>query len=286
MTQMKDSFSEETLHAFIDGELPAARAAVLVRALAKHPELAEKVAELTALKGAVQESCTEIPCPIPDLDKIFAEASSNDGAPGGTPQENLFKRWLRASRIPLGLSGGLLAAVVAGGLFAGWLGHGTHQGNLTEQAIRLHQQWLEAPQQQISNTGPVQLADLRESVPGIYIPDLRASKLRISHLERFGIGGIHVGYVGTRSCHLSLFIRPTGDTAPLPVREQLIGKDRVFAWRVNRFDYVLLAVGMDQGRLELIASDVAEATRLLQPFDQTTELALRLNRQQSQACVG
>jgi hypothetical protein len=70
------------------------------------------------------------------------------------------------------------------------------------------------------------------------------------------------------------------------MRENMVRDSRVFTWRANRLDYVLLAVGMDQNRLRLIAEDVFKASRLMQPFNQKTQMALLENRQKSQPCLG
>ncbi len=136
-----------------------------------------------------------------------------------------------------------------------------------------------------ASDGRRQLAAFQRLDDRIYVPDLSASKLCIGLVTRFGDNGVQVGYVGTRSCHLSLFIRPSGAPGILPLKEEMERDSRVFTWRENRLDYALLAVGMDRTRLRLIAEDVLQATRLMQPFDRATQMALRLNRQKSQPCA-
>ncbi|MFK5997890.1 MAG: hypothetical protein QM492_07250 [Rhodobacterales bacterium] len=275
----------EKLHAFVDGELSGAASAAFLRTLSSDPALAREVAALTALKASVQQACEKLPCREPDLDRIFAEHDKPQ-AQTQKPRRWLarFEPWQKA----WAYAGAVLVAVILVlTLSVGWFSYSgfTQENRLVAQAIKVHKAWLQQPVQTAQN-GRAALISFQTQAPNIYVPDLAASKLRVAKVTAFGTGGVHVGYIGTHSCHLSLFILPSDQAAAQAMRENTVRDSRVFTWRANRLDYVLLAVGMDQTRLRLIAEDVFQATNLMQPFSQETRLALRLNRQNSQPCLG
>ncbi len=278
----------ETVNAFVDGELKGAEAAVFLGELAGDAALARQVSDLTRLKAAVQDSFDELPCHAPDLQELFDQYDA-----GGDRTGDRTGGWRTAIRRGLtgaGLrllagAGAAVAAVVLAAIVFFWQADGVARDGFVAQAIDAHHRWLTRPLPSDAPEGRRQLAAFQRLNDRIYVPDLSASKLSIGLVTRFGDDGVQVGYVGTRACHLSLFIRPTDTPGTLAMSEAMVRDSRVFSWRENRLDYALLAVGMDKIRLRLIAEDVLQATRLMQPFDRATQMALRLNRQKSQPCA-
>lgn len=277
----------DTINAYVDGELTGAEAAAFLRELAGDGDLARRVAELTMLKSALRESFDDIPCPDSNLQEIFRR---HDAACG---RDGPIRRWMASLRprlgghgagILLGAGVALMVVILAGAMFF-WQAGGSARDGFVADAIQAHRQWLLQPPTADDPAGRRQLAAFQLQNGDIYVPDLSASKLSIGLVTQFDGDGVQVGYVGTRSCHLSLFIRPGDALGPLALNEALVGDVRVFRWRENRLDYALLAVGMDPDRMRLIANDVVQATRLMQPFDGNTQMTLRLNRQQSQPCA-
>jgi len=274
----------EELHAFVDGELGGAASAAFLRELSDNPALAHQVAELTALKASVQEACKELPGRMPDLDRIFAEHDRQVRILKARHWRDWFASW---QNVPGYAGAALVAIILVATLSLGWFTYPgfTRESRLVAQAIERHHAWLQQPTRTAQN-GRAELASFQAHAPNIYVPDLAASKLRVATVTAFGADGVHVGYIGTRSCHLSLFIQPSDQAKAQALSENMVRDSRVFTWRANRLDYVLLAVGMDQNRLRLIAEDVFKASRLMQPFNQKTQMALLENRQKSQPCLG
>jgi|GEM_PF-391278 len=279
----------ERLNAFVDNELSAAESAALLRDIASHRRLAKQAAQLLRLKSLVHDSLHDLPCPLPDLEKIFQDHQKPHAAFPTAALRRLTASWrlfiasTGARLRPTG-RGMVVAGLLAALLMALW-SFPTSRNRLVAQAMQTHQAWIDnPPAAPISDLRPV--AALYPTHSKVYIPDLQASKLRITHVARFGRNGLHVGYVGTRDCHLSLFIRPGTSIGPVALHAFLLGDSELFTWRTNQLDYLLLAAGMDKTRLRLIAQDTFQATRALQPFGPKMQLALRINRLNSPPCAG
>jgi len=287
MTKAKYKNTSEMLNAFVDGELPGVDSAALLRDLATKPDLAQEMSDLTRLKTAVQASYDDLPCREPDLDLLFSRHDRASRRGFGVFWSRLRDILGALTTLPPVAKGAMaVATVLVAATLTMWIARQGPTDSFVAEAIGAHHKWLEQTPKQPTNHGIAQLAAFHARNQNIYVPDLKASKLRIGWVAAFGNDGVHVGYVGTRDCHLSLFIQPTEKFSKLPLTLATVSENRVFRWRANRLDYALLAVGMDQGRLRLIAEDVFQATRLMQPFDRETQMALRLNRKQSQACGG
>lgn len=281
-----NDYPAETLNAYVDGELNGPEAAALVRDLVGNPTLAQRVSELTALKATVRTIYDDLPCKSPDLQKLYAEHDRQHAglARGWHKLREIFPQFVRTHWAMA--TGGALGVAVLAGLLAGWLALQPASDGVIAEAIAAHRQWLQTPNTDNPGKGATQLAAFEAVNRKIFIPDLRASELRITRVSPFGVNGVHVGYQGTRGCHLSLFVQPTSALGNLPLDARMVSANEAYRWRLNSLDYVLLAVGMDPERLKLIADDVYLAVKRGQPFDRQTRMALRLNRQQSVPCAG
>ena len=255
---------------------------MLLRQMAGDPDLAERVATLTRLKSELRDLPLPPELKAPDLDALEAQAGRRPAA-GAT----------RGIAWWGGLAGWAAAAVVVVAVLAGvWvLGPGTggqtalSRSDVMVSAVARHLEWLQGPAAGDANRRDVTLTAFARRHGQVYVPDLGASGLHIVRTAPFADGGVQVGYVGVHDCRLILFILPDAGALPTPLKVIRSDTARVFAWRTNRLDYVLVAAGMDPSRLDLISKAVFEATRNLQPFSPATQLALDLNHRAARPCA-
>jgi anti-sigma factor RsiW len=274
MTQRQPSW--ETLNAYVDGELPASEAAEVARALAQDRALADQVASLTRLKAATQDTvgslggAVEITLPAPE-DR---------------------RRW------PLAVAASLVLAVAIGlaaASFGSW--QGAQPPAWVVQARALHDSWVLAQDPEPRDVGSVVVvAQAKGAASGFlkaYLPDLSSARLTLTYLETVTLfqGGnlgkgaaLHAGYRGTRGCKVSLLVLPSGAALPRRLTRRDDAALRAFAWRAGPLGYLLVAEGMDEERLALIAETVHLATLENSPFDTETRTALRESREHSQPC--
>lgn len=251
----------EMLNAYVDGELDAAAAAEVARAVAADPTLARQVAALSKLRSAVADS-------------VEAPALS-------VPPRPAYSR-----RLPAMAAAVLLALFVGGSaLVSGLFDHDLRAGWL-ERAWELHQSWSIADSQ--TGSGPL-LADYADAVPGAYIPDLSASRLTVVHARAAPFAGTRralvVGYKGTRGCKVSLVVFRGGQTLGEAIEAFRQGRNEAYAWRAGRLGYVILTDSMDPPRFEQLAESVRQTSRRHLPFDGMTKLALRKSRDASKPCM-
>ncbi len=292
MTAAITSVSEQTVHAYVDGELSAHEAAALLRRMAGDPDLAEQVATLTRLKSELRD----LPLPpglrAPDLAAL--EARLLDGRPGRRPGRWPGGRPATESVPGIAWWGRLagMAAAVAVVLAGMWLlgpragsPGGLVRSDMVTAAVARHLEWLKGPAARGGNERDVTLTAFARRHGQVYVPDLGASGLHIVRTAPFADRGVQLGYVGVHDCRLSLFILPDAGARPTPLQE--VGSDaaRVFVWRTNRLDYLLVAAHMDPSRLDLISTAVFDATRNLQPFSPATQLALEINHRTARSCA-
>lgn len=268
--------SWETLNAYVDGELPAGRAAEVAHALARDRKLADRVVCLTQLKAAVQET-------VRNLEETIVIV-----VPGR----------LRRGWRPVALAASLVLAAAVG-LAAIFM---PRQGEPPEawvvQAHALHDAWIVAPDVTPLGIGGVVL--MAQAQAGgkdylrAYLPDLTSAKLILTRVETVtlpqgnGLAGgvaLHAGYRGSRGCKVSLLILPGGETLPRELTRRDDAALRVFAWQTGSLGYLLVAEGMDETRLELIAATVYRTTLEHSPFDAETRTALRESRDRSAPCL-
>ncbi len=268
--------SWETLNAYVDGELPAGEAAEVAQALARDRKLADRVVCLTQLKAAVQET-------VRNLEETIVIVM-----PGR----------LRRGWRPVALAASLVLAAAVG-LAAIFM---PRQGEPPEawviQAHALHDAWIVAPDvTPLGIGGVVLMAQAQAGGKGYlraYLPDLTSAKLILTRVETVtlpqdsGLAGgvaLHAGYRGSRGCKVSLLILPGGETLPRELTRRDDAALRVFAWQTGSLGYLLVAEGMDEARLELIAATVHRTTLEHSPFDAETRTALRESRDRSAPCL-
>jgi len=212
----------ETLNAYVDGELSGAQAASLVHLLAHDPQLAEQVAALTRLKAAVQDSMADVPRIAPDMDAIYRAHPKRR-------RRGWFGRLGARPRQDPRSTAAMAAALAVVSLIGAWLllAHGPRSPIIAE-AIAQHQNWARekiAP----AAAAAAKLAAFDPLAHDFYVPDLSASKLTITAINPFAQGGLHVGYTGTRNCHLSLFIEPGTALKSARFTEAMVGRARASA---------------------------------------------------------
>lgn len=265
MTQIRPSFEE--LNAYVDNELPADRAADIAQAIARHPDVAEKVASLSRLRSVLAKSCEPPELAIPRAEKPRFSQS----------------RWLVAACAAfLFVCAALLVyPSVEQGSGPNWM----------EAAWKLHDGWtppakgsVERPENWL-----VQTSGQGASFADVYVPDLSATKLSVAFVDTeaavSGEPAVIIGYTGTRGCKLTLIASPAlGETSGEP-RLYSEGGKSAYGWRVGKIGHLLIADGMDPTRFELIARSIYRASIERLPFDDEERTALFENRQKSKPCL-
>jgi anti-sigma factor RsiW len=255
--------SLEDLNAYVDGELDAASRARVAQAIAARPDLARRVAALSAMKDA--------------LARDLPEFNGNVRRGGASPR----RRWVRAAAAAVFA----LIAIVAVSAWAPWRADTAPQawvGQAWEISSALFDGATEAP-----SAGHV-LANLSILGGNAHVPDLSSAQLTVAAVETvpspLGGDALAVGYVGSRGCQLTLlaFAGEAGlsqRVANLDATPHLI-----VGWRAGELNYVLMASGMADSRFRLIAQSVSQATIERARFDSETREALRRSRETSPPC--
>jgi len=251
----------ETLNAYVDGELPIGAAAKVARALAEDRVLAAAVATLTRLKAATHE-----------VGGDHGVVVSRPAAPG----------WRGVAMVAA-----MVALFIAGTVFMIPYGKPSAPPWLA-QAWGVHAAWT-GDEGAAGDSGRV-LAAMSRVGAQAYLPDLSAASLSLTRLEPLapdiaGRGGMHLGYRGNRGCQLSLLILGGGDGLPTALTRFGQGRRQIFGWRSATHGYVLMAEGMDDARLGVIARSVYQGALRRAPFDDATRTALRHSREVSAPCL-
>jgi hypothetical protein len=172
------------------------------------------------------------------------------------------------------MAAGLAIAVVAGGLWLGIdkLSQPTTPGNVFAAALSDHDQWT---------AEPVKLQPITVAA-GFALPDLMLSGLRVEAVETDvrlnGIPATHIGYVGHKGCHLSLYVLhmkgvvDVGDFAD----DDLLHAE---SWMVGNTTYLAIARRMDPVRFTTISHALRLATEEGIPLDQRVRTALAKSHQ-------
>ena len=257
----------ETLNAYVDGELSPDEAAEVARRAARDPRSASRIAALSALRAALRASVE----PPPRLDLAGA-----------------------ARRRPRALQAGAIAlAAVVAVISIAFLITDRPPGEL-DIARDMHRQWIAQndprPEAEPARTLRTSLAHLGlES----HVPDLSSVDLAFAHIRALpresGRRGLHVGYLGTRGCMMSLVIieNPGGAASALHEVGDGRGNERGsgYAWQVAGYSYVLLAARMDPQRLMRVAAIVERMTRRRTQPGSREQLALRESRAGARPCI-
>ncbi len=282
------------LNAYADGELSAAEAAGVARAVAEDPELARQVAALARLKATVQEEGQAvIPPGLSQLAKGAERQTANKGEERArrTPRRFLWPAF-----------GGLaatLAFLVVGAAMLFPLDPQPAQPAWLDFAQELHDDWAgtagsgardpvdEAAQTGDPPTADLLLASLSRLGPAALVPDLSDARLTVGYLRPIASAygeGLHVGYRGTRGCRVSLIIMTGGGELPeTPTPFGSAGERH--AWRVGGLGYTLLASDMDPDHYAVILKTVHETSRSAAPLGPETRTALRSSRAQARPCA-
>ncbi len=260
----------QTLNAYVDGELSTAEAAEVARALADDRTLAGRVASLTRLKATVQDMGEAAEITLP------------------TTRRRHWRPAALAASLALGLAIGVAAS------FVPW--QGSDRPAWVVPARASHEAWNmdEDRPGAVPVAGGVVLAALGQLGPDgylkAYLPDLSAARLTLTRLETVSLldgrgEALHAGYRGTRGCKVSLLILADGAALPAALTRYDDRALRTFAWRTGGHGYLLVAEGMDEARLAMIAETVHRAILEHGPFNEETRTALRESRERSKPCL-
>jgi anti-sigma factor RsiW len=250
------------LNAYVDGELNAAAAAEVARAVAEDQGLALEVAALSRLRSAVAESVEAPPLSVP------------------TPPSTRGRGTAIAASIAfvVFIAGSVLISNFHGNSGADWLA----------RTWQIHRGWsIDGVTAQTRAT--LLLAQYAEDVPGAYVPDLSASRLSLVHTAVSSFTGerqvLLAGYRGTRGCKISLLVFPSSGALSEALSPFRDGKNEAYGWRIGPLGYLIVSDGMDSGRFKLLAESVRHTSRLQAPFDKETRMALRESRDSSTPCI-
>ncbi len=249
MSEPKPDF--EALNAYVDGELQPRGAAAVARAAAEDAGIAAQVAKLHAMKAAVRDAHD-----TPPIITIYSSRSRFSRLAGGA------------------IAAGLAIAVVAGGL---WLGierfsQPATSGNVFAAALSNHDQWTAEP----VTFQPIDVA------AGFTLPDLMLSGLRVEAVETDvklnGIPATHIGYVGHKGCHLSLYVLHMKGVVDVGdfTNDDLLHAE---SWMVGNTTYLAIARRMDPVRFTTISHALRLATEEGIPLDQRVRTALAKSHQ-------
>jgi anti-sigma factor RsiW len=237
-----------TLNAYVDGELDIEQRAQVAAAIAADGELALQVASLARLRAATAEA-------------FAAEATAIDAPtlPRAMPRP-AWRRW------PAMAAAALLAVSIA---VAWWSLPGG-----ADPALQAHLRWAASPAEGVVT------ATRRGTVD---IPDLSDAGLRVALVRAEG-NALHIGYLGSRGCRVSLWVAP--DDAVRPRRDERQGETLIARWAEGGLGYAAIATGMPTARFAAIAAGLEQATLNRRLPDPATRLALQSGRDQSAPCLG
>ncbi|MEQ9171316.1 MAG: hypothetical protein RLN77_10210 [Rhodospirillales bacterium] len=249
----------ELLNAYVDGELDAARAAEVARAVADDPALAREVAALSRLRLAVADGME-----TPDI---------------ALPQPHRGRR-----RVPAIAAAIALLLLLGGGVFLSGTNRPETQAAWLSDVWRAHHAW---PAEATANT-PLVPARHAGALAEAYVPDLTASRLTLVHSEvrplADGTQALLAGYRGSRGCKVSLMAFPSQGGLIDALRPFRRDGQEAYGWRAGGLDYVLLSDGMESRRFGLLAQSVQAGSHRHAPFDAKTRTALRQSRDRSAPC--
>lgn len=250
---MKD-LDWQALNAMADGELDAAGQAALAARLSREGRLVAGLGQITSLKAALAEVGAGAP-PMPQVE--------------ATPPRVRFS------------PGRIAAAAACLALLVLPFGRMT-QPTPFELALASHRAFVSA-EDGVDSSGVVMAQAMR---PKTIVPDLSDAGLVVRYVATemiLGQEALHLGYVGSRGCRVSLWMR-AGAPAFAPAAPA--GRSVAAAWHANGVAYLLLASGMPVHRFQVIAATAERVTREAGEIAVEERLALRAGRAASAPCVG
>lgn len=263
---------DETLNAYVDGELCCQEAAALARRAAMDPAIAARIALLHQLKAGVAA-----------LADTLAPGEPPEVAP---PLPRSAVHGLAGRQSGRVLAG--LAAVLVLALAAGWLG-GIPSGGPAEAPVSRpamaehpfvagHDAWSRA----LERSAEMPVAP--EWLAGV----MQATGLQLVHAAPApaqapapadGAPVMHYAFVGSNDCRLSLFEQPLPGEVDMALHI-VVADDLLMArWQMRGFGYTVIARAMDRDRFTTIAAAVLDVTRARQPAGEAILASLRAARQ-------
>ncbi len=272
----------EELNAYLDGELAPEDKARVARAISRVPALAQRVAVLASLKAEMKTALA----PMRQLDfKGFEDCwEGRFVRAAGRPR----RRWTARMAASAAVAASMLLAIIS--LFALSAFEPEPRAVLFEAAIAKHGTLSQAPLGGLEGARRLVRFDRGAAL----LPDLGSGRLRLNALADFTLPGGQIGlaahYRGTRGCKVTLFLLPGMDGAQAPLA--LDGEPRrldakgveSFGWRHGSVGYLLMAQGMSEARLVLIAEKLAEASLRLQHLNEAARQQLAESRARSAPC--
>jgi hypothetical protein len=265
--------SDETLSAYVDGELNAQAQADVASAAANDTAIARRLAQLSALKATLPDAMPTMP--YIDLDEVHpatsATAVTNDDG------------WRHYA-----IAASFAAFIVAGALLVGYLANfGDHTASQTWQQAALIRHSQLAENTTKSEHMPAGILQVITRTPGFTAPDLSAGRLSLKTIDQVTLGGveaIHFRYAGTRGCQLSLFVTASDQSTDASATWQT--SVRAAQWQGHERRFLLLASGMDIARFDHLARTIKTFTREPAPFSKQTHAQLATARKLAAPCVG
>ncbi|MCK6450277.1 MAG: hypothetical protein L6R19_05390 [Alphaproteobacteria bacterium] len=244
---------DETLNAYVDGELTTTAAAEVARAAAQSPAIAARIATLREMKAAVADLVPGASFALPELPR------------------RRFRTWPAAAAC-------LALVLVAGALLSGLVGL-DGAGDRATLLQAHHRSWSFDREPEPGRASPVS-----DGAGGLDTLDLSAARLAFVGREWIAFGAatiLRVGFEGTRGCRLSLFRLP----AELNVSAAAFAAPlhaRVLRW--DGHDVLIMAEGMAVSRFRDLAEAIERVLRERRPFDAETRQRLALARATSRPC--
>jgi len=247
MAESRISF--EILSAYVDGELPAEKAAEVSLEAANDPALAARIAALQALRAGVA-GITEGTGSQPDWTLLTQRATTR----------------LRKNRLMLTAASlfALMLAVTAG---VSWFNNrtGTSANPLVAvekvedvglaTMIAAHDGW---------RPGSLDAVEIKGNTDPRFTSLLEASGLTLAYAARLplpdGKEAHQASYLGQHGCRLSLFAKPI-DRSDISLSISVQEKLMLATWTSDEQSFVLVARDMDSVRFSVIASSLEAAAR-------------------------
>ncbi|MGI9522327.1 MAG: anti-sigma factor family protein [Hyphomicrobiaceae bacterium] len=258
--------SDNELNAYVDGELDAVTRAQIAHAIAADPQIAQKVARLTALKATLPDAMPALP--EISLNARLAPANHNG---------------------PFGRSMALIASILVAIAIGSWTVYQSWRTPAPVVSWRMaadeqHRIWTQKSKSHTMGT----LQPAAVSADGAPIPDLSSAQLTLNAFDRIKLGSFEafrLGYSGTRGCRLSLFL--LNDDAPSPQSGFAWSRGTESAeWHAGERRYVLLSIGMDVARFKHLAEKLEAFTRKPNRFDAETRQQFARAKKAARPCIG
>lgn len=230
---MKPRVSDYRLNAFVDGELPAADAALVAEAVAADPALARRVLRLHQMKGALaglgEERALPPMPPVP---------------PVPTPGR------VRRGRLPALSAAAALVALALLMLASAPVSAPSEAAPEPPRLVQ-HDRWLA-----VSPADALAL-DLPDAWQWM-APIMQASRLQLVHLARLE-AETHFGFKGPNACRVSLFV--TQSDAPAQALSLTLSDAVQQAhWQVHGLTFQMVARDMAPARFATVATGLHEGS--------------------------